>query len=85
MKIIAGNKYLKKRENQIFFDLIPLDDILKLSKTPFMIFLENKIRDNIRSFSDTMTSVFPNFQDLFRISSGVDWVRTAASYDLSSD
>jgi len=52
MKKIAGNNYLKKEKEKILIDSIPLSNFLKESTTPLMIFLENKIRDNINTFKD---------------------------------
>jgi len=62
MKKIAGNNYLKKEKEKVLIDSIPLDNFLKESPTPIMIFLENKIRDNINTFNDVFNSVFNNFQ-----------------------
>ena len=62
MKVLAGNPYLKTDKKKIMVDLIPFDDILKLSKTPIMIFLENKIRDNIKVFKNIFGSIFQNFE-----------------------
>jgi diaminopimelate decarboxylase len=62
MKKIAGNDYLKKEKEKILIDSIPLSNFLKESTTPLMIFLENKIRDNINTFKDVFKSVFNNFQ-----------------------
>lgn len=62
MKIISGNPYLKKEENDIFIDSVSLDEFLKISNTPLMIFLENRIKDNINSFRNIFSSVFKNFE-----------------------
>jgi diaminopimelate decarboxylase len=50
MKKIAGNPYIKKKDNDILLDSVLLSEILKEFNTPIMIFLENRIRDNIVSF-----------------------------------
>jgi len=65
MKVLSGNPYLKKDKKKIMVDLIPFDDILKLSKTPIMILLENKIRDNIISFKNTFGEIFENFEGFY--------------------
>jgi len=65
MMELSGNPYLKKDNKKIMVDLVPLDDILKLSKTPIMIFLENKIRDNIISFKNTFRENFENFEGFY--------------------
>ena len=67
MKKIAGNNYLKKEKEKVLIDSIPLDNFLKESATPIMIFLENKIRDNINTFNDVFNSVFNNFQCFYSL------------------
>ena len=67
MKKIAGNNYLKKEKEKVLIDSIPLDNFLKESTTPIMIFLENKIRDNINTFNDVFNSVFNNFQCFYSL------------------
>ena len=62
MNKIAGNAYLKKEKGNILIDLMPLNEFLKNSTTPIMIFLENKIRDNVNLFKTVFNSVFENFQ-----------------------
>ncbi|MFX0019183.1 MAG: diaminopimelate decarboxylase family protein [Promethearchaeota archaeon] len=62
MKKIAGNPYLIKRDNDILIDSISLSNLLGRSKTPFFIFLENKIRDNVRTFTRVFKSLFDNIQ-----------------------
>jgi len=62
MKIFAGNKYLKEKNNMIIIDQVPIENILNKFTTPLMIFLENKIRENINLFKDVFNSVFPNFE-----------------------
>jgi diaminopimelate decarboxylase len=65
MKNIAGNTYLKKNEDQIIIDAIPINKILNLSETPFMIFLENRIKENLRIFNDVFKSTFSNFEGYY--------------------
>ncbi len=62
MKKISGNPFLKKEGGKILIDLIYLEDIIKKFKTPFLIFLENRIRDNIKSFIDVISSEFNDFE-----------------------
>jgi len=61
MKNISGNPFLKKESGKIFIDKVPLDEILNKFKTPLMIFLENRIRANIRTFTNIFRSEFENF------------------------
>ncbi len=62
MKKIAGNPYLIKEDNDILIDSISLSNLLGRSKTPFFIFLENKIRDNVRTLTRVFKSLFDNVQ-----------------------
>ncbi len=62
MKKIAGNPYLIKEESDILIDSISLSNLLERSKTPFFIFLENKIRDNVRTFIRVFKSHLTNIQ-----------------------
>ena len=61
MKNISGNPFLKKESGKIFIDKVPLDEILNKFKTPLMIFLENRIRANVRTFTNIFHSEFENF------------------------
>jgi len=62
LKKISGNPYVNKKEGNTLIDTILVNDILRNSTTPLMIFLENRIRDNINSFCRVFKSVFKNFQ-----------------------
>ena len=62
MKKLAGNKYLIKDDKTLTIDKIPICDFLKRSNTPMMIFLEDKLRENITSFIEVFDSVFSNFK-----------------------
>ncbi|MCP4762541.1 MAG: hypothetical protein GY870_12240, partial [archaeon] len=48
-------------------DLVPLDNFLKISNTPMMIFLENKIRNNINTFKNVFSSVFQELQCFYSL------------------
>jgi len=63
--MIAGNKYILNKDNLITFDSVSLRTILEESKTPLMVLLENKIRDNIHTFNKIFKSVFSNFQGFY--------------------
>ncbi len=58
MKSISGNEYIKQKEDKIFLDSIEIDKFLKSTITPFIIFFENKIRDNIKVFKNAVMNVF---------------------------
>jgi len=63
--MIAGNKYILNKDNLITFDSVSLRTILEESKTPLMVLLENKIRDNIHTFNKIFKSVFSNYQGFY--------------------
>jgi len=62
MKYIAGNPYLKKEKDKFFVDSVPINTFLKESQTPFMLVLENRIRDNINNFRNVFNSQFNNIK-----------------------
>jgi len=62
MKNISGNPFIKKDNGNIFIDSINFNEIVKKIKTPFLIFLENRIRDNIKTFINVFGSEFKDFQ-----------------------
>ncbi|UCD02278.1 MAG: alanine racemase [Promethearchaeota archaeon] len=61
MKIISGNPFLKKEHDTVFIDSVSVNEIVSRFKTPLLIFLENRIRDNIRTFTNIFNSEFKNF------------------------
>jgi diaminopimelate decarboxylase len=67
MKNIAGNSYIKKENNQIFLDLVPLKEILDKMRTPLYIILENRIRENIKTFLRVFKDFFNNLNCLYSI------------------
>ncbi len=62
LKKISGNPYLNKKEGELLIDGILLNEILKTYATPLIIFLENRVRNNINTFNKVFKSVFNNFQ-----------------------
>ena len=62
LKKISGNPYLNKKEGALLIDNILLNETLKTYTTPLMIFLENRVRNNINTFRKVFKSVFNNFQ-----------------------
>ncbi|MFX1380043.1 MAG: diaminopimelate decarboxylase family protein [Promethearchaeota archaeon] len=62
MRVISGNPYLTKDGDNIYLDDIPLNEIIKKFKTPLLIFLENRIRSNIRTFNEIFNLEFDNFE-----------------------
>ncbi len=67
MKKISGNPFLKKENGKIFIDLVPLEDLIKKYKTPILIFLENRIRDNIKSFRNVFNTEFKRFKCFYSL------------------
>ncbi|MFX1389678.1 MAG: diaminopimelate decarboxylase family protein [Promethearchaeota archaeon] len=62
MKKISGNPFLKKETGKVSIDSVDLSEITQQYKTPIMIFLENRIRENIRIFNVVFNSEFENFE-----------------------
>ena len=62
LKKISGNPYLNKKEGEILVDRVLLNEILKTNSTPVIIFLENRVRNNINTFLKVFKSIFDNFQ-----------------------
>ncbi len=62
MKNISGNPFLTSDSDGIFIDSVPFNEIVKRFKTPLLIFLENRIRENIKSFINVFSSEFESFQ-----------------------
>jgi len=59
MKKIAGNPLIKTdSKGRIFVDLVSLEDFLKNFDTPIMIFLENRIINNVNTFQNVFKSIF---------------------------
>ncbi len=65
MKEISGNPFLKTKNGNILIDSIAFNDILRNFKTPLLIFLENRIRENIRTFKRIFSSKFENLECLY--------------------
>jgi len=67
MKKISGNPYIIRKDGKIYIDSLLLDDLMEKFETPFLIFLENRIRDNIKAFNDIFSEIFHNFQCFYSI------------------
>ncbi|MFX1238261.1 MAG: diaminopimelate decarboxylase family protein [Promethearchaeota archaeon] len=65
MKRIGGNSYITKEEQEIYLDKVSLKDLTKQYSTPIMIFLENRLRENLKVFQDVFESVFKTFQGFY--------------------
>jgi diaminopimelate decarboxylase len=61
MKKISGNPFLKNNNGEILIDAVPFKKFTSKFKTPLLIFLENRIKNNIRTFINVFSSEFKNF------------------------
>ncbi len=62
LKNISGNNYIKVEGKSVFFDSVLLEDLLKEFKTPILLFLENRIRHNIDTFTEALKTTFQKFK-----------------------
>ena len=62
LKKISGNPYLNKKEGELLIDSILLKEVLQTYTTPLIIFLENRVRNNINTFNKVFKSVINNYQ-----------------------
>jgi len=62
MKKISGNPYINKEKGVVLLDEVALNEILKNNSTPLIIFLENRVRNNINTFLEVFKSVIENVQ-----------------------
>ncbi|MBD3256491.1 MAG: hypothetical protein GF383_15455 [Candidatus Lokiarchaeota archaeon] len=65
MKRISGNQYIKATENKVYLDKVPIEILRKKCKTPILVFLENKIKKNLKTFKEVFKSVFPSFEGFY--------------------
>jgi diaminopimelate decarboxylase len=62
MKRISGNPYLNKKDGLVIVDKVPHPELLKTNSTPLIIFIENRIRNNIDTFLKVFTNVINNIE-----------------------
>ncbi|TXT63547.1 MAG: L-glutamyl-[BtrI acyl-carrier protein] decarboxylase [Promethearchaeota archaeon] len=67
MKEIAGNTYIRQDNEDIFIDSYHLHELIDLFDTPLMIFIENRIRDNIRDFNDVFGNIFETYEGFYSL------------------
>ncbi|GAG74926.1 unnamed protein product, partial [marine sediment metagenome] len=65
MKVIAGNPYLKKDQGKIYFDELEYSILEKDFSTPYYVFLENRIKDNINIFNSVFSSHFERYEGFY--------------------
>ncbi|MFX0188773.1 MAG: diaminopimelate decarboxylase family protein [Candidatus Hodarchaeota archaeon] len=58
MKKISGNPYLREKNGKVLVDLLSIDEFLDKFDTPLMIFLENRLKENLTTFKDVFGSIF---------------------------
>jgi len=62
MNYIAGNPYLINENGVLLIDSVPVDVFFKENTTPFFIFIEKRIRDNVNTFREIFSSIFQEFE-----------------------
>jgi len=62
LKKISGNPYINKKEGELLIDNILLKEVLQTYTTPLIIFLENRVRNNINTFNKVFKAVINNYQ-----------------------
>jgi diaminopimelate decarboxylase len=67
MKEIAGNSYIRQDNEDIYIDSYLLDDLIDKFDTPLMIFIDNRIRDNIRDFNDVFGKIFKTYEGFYSL------------------
>jgi diaminopimelate decarboxylase len=67
VKTLAGNPYLKVKDGNISIDSVEISSVLEEFETPLMIFIENRIRDNIRRFINVFNETFDKFQGYYSV------------------
>ncbi|MFX1394688.1 MAG: diaminopimelate decarboxylase family protein, partial [Promethearchaeota archaeon] len=60
MKKISGNSYIREENGKVLVDLVPIETFLEKFGTPIMIFLENRLIENLTTFQDVFSSIFDN-------------------------
>jgi diaminopimelate decarboxylase len=67
MKTLAGNPYLRVRNGEISLDSVRLKTLLEDFQTPLMVFIENRIRENIRNFNTVFGEVFDHYEGYYSV------------------
>jgi len=69
MKKISGNSYIREEKGKVLVDLVPIEKFLEKFGTPIMIFLENKLIENLTTFQNVFSSIFNNkkFQTFYSL------------------
>ncbi len=65
MNFLAGNPFIKQDKNEFFFEEVNFIDLDVNTKTPYFIFLENRIRENIKMFNQMFSSHFNKYQGFY--------------------
>lgn len=60
-KPIFGNNFITFEKNSFYLDKTPISDLYKYYKTPFFVFLRDKITKNVQTFEDTLADVFNSY------------------------
>ena len=62
LKKLSGNPHLIKKDGKLLIGGIEASEIVKNIHTPYMIFIADRVKNNINSFYRAFQSVFDNFQ-----------------------
>lgn len=88
MKKISGNPYLREENGKVLVDLLSIDEFLEKFDTPLMIFLENRLKENLTTFKDVFGSIFNNnkFQAFYSLKANFlpDICKIICSEDLGA-
>jgi diaminopimelate decarboxylase len=66
---LYGNKYVNIKDSTIYLDECKTLDLVKKHRTPTFVFLENKIRANIKKIVRCFQSIFPNSAGYYSVKS----------------
>lgn len=67
MTKIAGNPYLRKKDDVLLIDEIPVSFFISRHQTPIMIFMGDRLIDNITVFKNAFNNVFENFECYYSV------------------
>ncbi len=65
MKKIGGNDLIKRVNGKIYLDNKPFESFLNNEDDPLMIFLENRLRNNLKTFQEVFSKIFDNFRGFY--------------------
>jgi len=66
-KCLYGNSFIKITPSGILLDQVPLKDLTQQVSSPFFIFFQNKLSENIQRLRSIGNSIFSNFRIVYSI------------------